>query len=62
MGCTTAATTSSLKKDDKPTLKKLERQARGKTIEYCVTRGNTSQCTYMNEDQVRNKLRNMGIY
>jgi len=62
MGCTTAATTSSLKGDDKPTLKKLERQARGKTVEYCVTRGSGKTCTYMSEDQVRDQLRRMGIY
>lgn len=61
-GCTTAATTSSLKGDDKPTLKKLERQARGKTVEYCITRGGGKTCTYMSEDQVRNRLRRMGIY
>ena len=60
-GCTTAATTSSLKGDDKPTLKKLERQARGKTVEYCVTRGGSSQCTYMSEREVRERLRRMGI-
>ena len=60
-GCTTAATTSSLKGDDKPTLKKLERQARGKTVEYCVTRGRSSQCTYMSEDQVRARLRNLNL-
>ena len=61
-GCTTAATTSSLKGDDKPTLKKLERQARGKTVEYCITRGGGKTCTYMSEDQVRDQLRRMGIY
>lgn len=60
-GCTTAATTSSLKGDDKPTLKKLERQARGKTVEYCVTRGGQSDCTYMSEDQVRARLRNLNL-
>ena len=60
-GCTTAATPSSLKGDDKPTLKKLERQARGKTVEYCVTRGGSSQCTYMSEDQVRARLRNLNL-
>lgn len=61
-GCTTAATTSSLKGDNKPTLKKLERQARGKTVEYCITRGGGKTCTYMSEDQVRDRLRRMGIY
>ena len=60
-GCTTAATTGSLKGDNKPTLKKLERQARGKTVEYCVTRGGHSECTYMSEDQVRNRLRNLNL-
>ena len=35
-GCTTAATTSSLKKDAQPTLEKLQAKMRGRTVEYCV--------------------------
>ena len=38
-GCTTAATTSSLKEDAEPTLQKMQRKMRGKTVEYCITRG-----------------------
>lgn len=60
-GCTTAATTSSLKEEAQPTLQKLQRKMRGKTVEYCVTRGGSSQCTYMSEDQVRAKLQRMII-
>jgi len=60
-GCTTAATTSSLKEEAQPTLQKLQRKMRGKTVEYCVTRGGSSQCTYMSEKEVRERLRRMGI-
>tara|TARA_B100000965_G_scaffold404991_1_gene437454 strand:+ start:1183 stop:1422 length:240 start_codon:yes stop_codon:yes gene_type:complete len=60
-GCTTAATTSSLKEDAEPTLQKMQRKMRGKTVEYCVTRGGHSECTYMSEDQVRNRLRNLNL-
>ena len=60
-GCTTAATTSSLKKDAQPTLEKLQAKMRGRTVEYCVTRGGSSQCTYMSEREVRERLRRMGI-
>lgn len=61
-GCTTAATTSSLKEEAQPTLKKLQAKMRGRTVEYCVTRGSGKTCTYMSEDQVRDRLRRMGIY
>lgn len=61
-GCTTAATTSSLKEEAQPTLKKLQAKMRGRTVEYCITRGGGKTCTYMSEDQVRDRLRRMGIY
>ena len=63
-GCETMATTSSLKqdvKDQHPTLEKLQRKMQGKTVEYCVTRGGSSQCTYMSEREVRERLRRMGM-
>lgn len=60
-GCTTAATTSSLKEEAQPTLQKLQAKMRGRTVEYCVTRGGGSQCTYMSEREVRERLRRMGI-
>ena len=61
-GCTTAATTSSLKEDAEPTLQKMQRKMRGKTVEYCVTRGGSSQCTYLSEREVQERLRRMGLY
>ena len=61
-GCTTAATTSSLKEDAEPTLQKMQRKMRGKTVEYCVTRGGSSQCTYLSEREVQARLRRMGLY
>ena len=61
-GCTTAATTSSLKEEAQPTLKKFQAKMRGRTVEYCITRGGGKTCTYMSEDQVRDRLRRMGIY
>ena len=61
-GCTTAATTSSLKEDAEPTLQKMQRKMRGKTVEYCVTRGGGKTCTYLSEHEVRDRLRRMGLY